>query len=120
MRGIDQAAQRLVVETVDGQLLSVDPARCQRKTVYSAQTLDIAVGDRMRWTKNDRKAKTRNGQQFTVVEVLDGGIVRTVDDAGRSRWFPLSGHQHVDYAWVSTTYGSQGKTADRVLALMCE
>ncbi|MEL6606051.1 MAG: hypothetical protein AAFP20_22795 [Cyanobacteria bacterium J06614_10] len=43
-----------------------------------------------------------------------------MDEAGRSRWFPLSGHQHVDYAWVSTTYGSQGKTADRVLALMSE
>ncbi|MEO1390279.1 MAG: MobF family relaxase [Cyanobacteria bacterium J06634_6] len=120
VRSIDQATQRLVVETVDGQLLSVDPVRCKKKTVYSAQPLEIAVGDRMRWTKNDRKAKTRNGQQFTVVEVLDGGIVRTVDDAGRSRWFPLSGHQHVDYAWVSTTYGSQGKSADRVLALMSE
>ena len=30
----------------------------------------------------------------------------------------LSGRQYVDYAWVSTTYGSQGKTADRVVALM--
>ena len=120
VRNIDQETQRLVVETVDGQLLSVDPARCKRKTVYSAQTLDIAVGDRLRWTKNDCKAKTRNGQQFTVAEVLDGGVVRTVDEAGQSRWFPLSGHQHVDYAWVRTTYGSQGKTADRVLALMSE
>ncbi|MEO1635608.1 MAG: AAA family ATPase, partial [Cyanobacteria bacterium J06631_9] len=120
VRSIDQEVQRLVVETADGQLLSVDPARCKRKTVYSAQTLDIAVGDRMRWTKNDRKTKTRNGQQFTVAEVLDGGMVRTVDESGQSQWFPLSGHQHVDYAWVSTTYGSQGKTADRVLALMSE
>ena len=120
VRSIDQAAQRLVVETPKGQLLSVDPARCQRKTVYSAQTLDIAVGDRMRWTKNDRKAKTRNGQQFTIAEVLDGRLVRIVDEAGQSGWLPLSGHQHVDYAWVSTTYSSQGKTAERVLALMSE
>ncbi|MEO0519213.1 MAG: hypothetical protein AAF171_18135, partial [Cyanobacteria bacterium P01_A01_bin.116] len=120
VRSIDQASQRLVVETVDGQLLSVDPARCKKKTVYSVQTLDTAVGDRLRWTKNDRKAKTRNGQQFTITEVLDSGIVRTMDEAGQSRWFPLSGYQHVDYAWVSTTYSSQGKTADRVLALMSE
>ena len=120
VRSIDRAAHRLVMETTDGQLLSVDPARCKRKTVYSAQTLDIAVGDRMRWTKNDRKTRTRNGQQFTVAEVLDGGTVRTVDEAGQSRWFPLLGHQHLDYAWVNTTYSSQGKTADRVLALMSE
>ena len=120
VRSIDQAAHRLVVETADGQLLSVDPAQCQRKTVYAAQSIYVAVGDRLRWTKNDRTTKTRNGQQFTVADVLDGGIVRTVDEAGQSRWFSLSGHQHVDYAWVSTTYSAQGKTADRVLALMSE
>jgi hypothetical protein len=39
---------------------------------------------------------------------------------GQSRWFDLSERQYVDYAWVSTTYGSQGKTAERVLALMGE
>ncbi|MGB3296477.1 MAG: MobF family relaxase, partial [Phormidesmis sp.] len=117
---IERAAHRLVVETADGQLLSVDPAQCKRKSVYAAQMIDVAVGDRLRWTKNDRATKTRNGQQFTVADVLDGGIVRTVDEAGQSRWFSLSGHQHVDYAWVSTTYSAQGKTADRVLALMSE
>ncbi|WP_121969202.1 MobF family relaxase [Leptolyngbya sp. BC1307] len=120
VRNIDQAAHRLVVETADGHLLSIDPVQCQRKAVYAAQTIDVAVGDRLRWTKNDRATKTHNGQQFTVAEVLDGGIVRTVDEAGQSQWFSLSGHQHVDYAWVSTTYSAQGKTADRVLALMSE
>ena len=120
VRNIDRAAHRLVVETVDGQILSVDPAQCQRKTVYTLQTVEVAVGDRLRWTKNDRVTKTRNGQQFTVADVLDGGIVRTVDEAGQSRWFSLSGRQHVDYAWVSTTYSAQGKTADRVLALMSD
>ncbi len=120
VRSIERAARRLVVETVDGQLLTIDPAQCERKTVYTAQTIDVAVGDRLRWTKNDRTTKTRNGQQFTVADVLDGGIVRTVDEAGQSQWFSLLGHQHVDYAWVSTTYSAQGKTADRVLALMSD
>ena len=120
VRSVDWEAKQLVVETADGQLLSVDPLQCKRKTVYSAQTLSVAVGDRLRWTKNDRKTKTRNGQQFMVAEVLAGGTVRAVDETGQSQWFPLSGHQHLDYAWVSTTYSSQGKTADRVLALMSE
>ena len=120
VRSFDREAHRLVVETADGRLLSIDPAQCKRKTVYTVQPLKIAVGDRLRWTKNDRKTKTRNGQQFTVVEALDSGIVRTVDESGQSQWFSLLGHQHVDYAWVNTTYSSQGKTADRVLALMSE
>ena len=120
VRGVDKGANQLMVETVAGQLLKVDPAWCDRKTIYQVQPINIAVGDRLRWTKNDRKTKTRNGQQFTVAEVLEGGAVRTVDESGQSQWFHMSGHQHMDYAWVSTTYGSQGKTADRVLALMSE
>lgn len=120
VRSIDRVANRLLVETADSQLLSVDPAQCRRKTVYAAQKIDIAVGDLLRWTKNDRRAKTRNGQQFTVAEILTNGVVRTVEASGQSRWFSLAGQQHVDYAWVSTTYGSQGKTAERVLALMSD
>ena len=120
VRNIDWAAHRLVVETADGQLLSIDPAQCRRKSVYAVQMMDVAVGDRLRWTKNDQKTKTRNGQQFTVAEVLESGIVRAVSEAGQSQWVSLSGHQHVDYAWVSTTYSAQGKTAERVLVLMSE
>jgi hypothetical protein len=117
---VDHEARQLVVETVAGQLIEIDPARCERKAVYGVQPIDIAVGDQLRWTKNDRAAMTRNGQPFTVAEISAVGKVRTVDEMGESRWFELSGRQHVDYAWVSTTYGSQGKTAERVLALMGE
>ncbi|MEO1392395.1 MAG: MobF family relaxase [Cyanobacteria bacterium J06634_5] len=120
VRGVDKEANQLVVETGVGQLMKVDPARCESKTVYRVQPMNIAVGDRLRWTKNNRAAKTRNGQQFTATEIGTDGKVLAVDGAGEARWFDLSGRQHVDYAWVSTTYGSQGKTADRVLALMGE
>ncbi|MBE9061117.1 MobF family relaxase [cf. Phormidesmis sp. LEGE 11477] len=120
VRGVDKEANQLVVETVAGQLLKIDPARCDRKTVYRVQPINIAVGDKLRWTKNDRAAKTRNGQQFTVAEIDAAGKVMAVDELGQGRWFDLSGRSHVDYAWVSTTYGSQGKTAERVLALMGE
>ncbi|MEL6814226.1 MAG: AAA family ATPase, partial [Cyanobacteria bacterium J06598_3] len=120
VRGVEKDANQLVVETKAGQLLKVDPARCDLKTVYRVQPMNIAVGDRLRWTKNDRAAKTRNGQQFTVAKIDASGKVMAVDELGQGRWFDLSGRSHVDYAWVSTTYGSQGKTADRVLALMGE
>ncbi|MEL6468407.1 MAG: MobF family relaxase, partial [Cyanobacteria bacterium J06623_4] len=120
VRGIDTVKNQLVLETAGGQLLRVDPARCKRKAVYRVVPIEIAVGDRLRWTKNDRAAGVRNGQKFRVAEVDASGKVLAVDEAGESRWFDLSGRQHLDYAWVSTTYSSQGKTAERVLALMSE
>ncbi|MEL7476503.1 MAG: AAA family ATPase, partial [Cyanobacteria bacterium J06555_12] len=114
----DREANRLTVETPHGQLLRINPARCQRKTVYSIQEIPIAKGDRLRWTRNNRVAKICNGQRFTIAEIDSDGNARIVDDRGQTSQINLRGYQYVDYALVSTTYSSQGKTADRVLALM--
>lgn len=114
----DREANRLTVETPHGQLLTVNPGRCQRKTVYAIQEIPIAKGDRLRWTRNNRAAKIRNGQRFTITEIDNGGNAQIVDDRGQTSQINLEGCQYIDYALVSTTYSSQGKTADRVLALM--
>lgn len=114
----DLEANRLTVETPHGQLLTVNPGRCQRKTVYAIQEIPIAKGDRLRWTRNNRAAKIRNGQRFMITEIDNGGNAQIVDDRGQTSQINLEGYQYIDYALVSTTYSSQGKTADRVLALM--
>ena len=116
---IDTESNLLTVETSDHQLIQIDPALCQRKAVYTTLAVEVAVGDRLKWTKNNRVAGTRNGQQFTVESITDEGIAQIVNDQDESRTVDLAtGAQHVDYAWVSTTYSSQGKTAGAVMALM--
>ena len=111
-------ANRLTVETSNGQLMKINPARCQRKTVYAVQEVAVAKGDHLRWTRNNRAAKVRNGQRFSVVNVDSNGNAQIADDRGNCSHINLRGQQYIDYALVSTTYSSQGKTADRVLALM--
>ena len=116
---IDAASNLLTLETSDHQLIQIDPALCDRKAVYTTLAVEVAVGDRLKWTKNNRVARTRNGQQFTVESITDEGIAQIVNDQDESRTVDLAtGAQHVDYAWVSTTYSSQGKTAGAVMALM--
>ena len=114
----DTEANRLTVETPQGQLMVINPARCQRKTVYAVQEIAVAKGDLLRWTRNNRAAKVRNGQRFTVTAIDSNGNARIMDDRGNCSRINLRGQQYIDYALVSTTYSSQGKTADRVLALM--
>ena len=115
---VDTASNLLTVETSD-RLIQIDPALCDRKAVYTTLAVEVAVGDRLKWTKNNRVAGTRNGQQFTVESITDEGIAQIVNDQDESRTVDLAtGAQHVDYAWVSTTYSSQGKTAGAVMALM--
>ena len=118
VRAVDSLSNHLTVETKDHQLIQVNPALCDRKAVYRVLTAEIAAGDRLKWTKNNRIADTRNGQQFTVKSITPEGIAQTVNDEGETRTIDLTGAQHIDYAWVSTTYSSQGKTASNVMALI--
>ena len=120
VRAVDAVANTLTLETKDHQLIQIDPARCDRKAVYRVLTAEIAAGDRLKWTKNNRIAHTRNGQQFTVESITPEGIAQTVTNKGETRTIDLKGAQHIDYAWVSTTYSSQGKTASNVMALIDE
>jgi conjugative relaxase-like TrwC/TraI family protein len=115
---VDQDANRLILETPNGSVLSIDPAQCPRKSVFTIQAIPIAVGDNLRWTRNNRKANIRNGQTVVVTQVEPDGSATVLDVEGRTRAIQLSGKQYLDYAWVSTTYSSQGKTANRVLALL--
>ncbi len=115
---VDQSSNRLTLETPSGSILAIDPAQCPRKTIYTTQSIPIAVGDRLRWTRNNRTANVRNGQTIEVTQIQPDGRAKVIDAEGKTRIVDVTGHQYLDYAWVSTTYSSQGKTANRVLALL--
>ncbi|BAZ02848.1 hypothetical protein NIES37_68610 [Tolypothrix tenuis PCC 7101] len=110
---VGKDTDRLLLKATDGKQLEVDTGF--NKAVYQRQRIEIAKSDRLRWTKNDRQLGRRNGQEFVVtaidlhnaqIQYLDSGLTESVN---------LQQAQHLDYAIVSTTYSSQGKTADRVL-----
>ena len=115
---VDVVSNTLTLETPDQQTRQIKPDQCAHKSTYTVLGEAIAPGDKLKWTKNNREEDTRNGQQFTVTGIAPTGAAQIVDEAGNERVIDLNGHQHIDYAWVSTTYGSQGKTADNVLALV--
>jgi hypothetical protein len=117
---VNPEAQQVVLETPSGSVLSINPSLCPRKTVYTTQSIPVAVGDRLKWTRNNPKVGIRNGQGFVVTGLEADGTATIQDGAGQTSTINLSGNQYVDYAWVSTTYSSQGKTAERVLALLSE
>jgi conjugative relaxase-like TrwC/TraI family protein len=115
---VDQDANRLILETPNGSVLSIDPAQCPRKSVFTIQAIPIAVGDKLRGTPNNRKANIRNGQTVLVTQIEPDGSAIVIDAEGKTRAIQLTGKQYLDYAWVSTTYSSQGKTTNRLLALL--
>jgi ATP-dependent exoDNAse (exonuclease V) alpha subunit len=114
---IQPELNRLVLEA-GGETLTINPAECGYKSVYGVGGLDVGVGDRLCWTKNDRQQGIRNRQTFTVSQIERSGNAQITYDDGKTALVNLNGHQHIDYALVSTTYSSQGKTAHRVLAAL--
>ncbi|MCU0571208.1 MAG: relaxase domain-containing protein, partial [Oculatellaceae cyanobacterium Prado106] len=114
----DRTQNTITLQDSDGKHLTVNPALFEKKSVYQAQQMEIAVGDRLRWTQNNRLAGIRNGQVVQVTGVDADGMVQTVDLAGKSFQVSLKDRQYIDYAYVSTIYSSQGKTGDRVLAFI--
>jgi conjugative relaxase-like TrwC/TraI family protein len=113
--GRDPETNRLWLQAEFGQHLTINPAHCEQKTVYQVQEIPIAVGDRLRWTQNNRAAGIRNGQIFTLQQLDPQGHAQIRYDDGQIAAITLSGQQPIDYAWMSTTYSAQGKTAERVL-----
>ena len=97
--------------------ITFDPSRCADKTTYAVQEIAIARGDQLRWTRNDRERGLRNGQLVKVEETDTNGTATLKSADGQETTLNLSGQQYLDYALVSTTYSSQGKTAERVLVV---
>jgi conjugative relaxase-like TrwC/TraI family protein len=84
------------------------------KAHYQEQILKVAIGDKLKWTKNDQTQERRNGQQFTIASMTEH-LVTISYASGRKEDIDLRELQHIDSALNITTYGSQGKTQERVL-----
>ncbi|MEO0983990.1 MAG: MobF family relaxase [Cyanobacteria bacterium J06639_14] len=114
---VDLQQNMLILRTETGSALQVDPARVGKKSVYGVKEIEVAVGDRLRWIKNQAKLGRRNGQEFEVCEIEDGQILIRY---GSGKTESLSGSElaHLDYALVSTTYSAQGKSAERVIGAL--
>ncbi|MEL7332350.1 MAG: hypothetical protein AAFN12_08870, partial [Cyanobacteria bacterium J06560_2] len=112
----DLKNNRLTLQGPAGNAFSFDPATCADKTTYEVQQIPVASGEQLRWTRNEAVKGVRNGQLVTVEQVDAKGTATLVDASGNVTTLDLTGQQYLDYALVSTTYSSQGKTAERVLA----
>ena len=112
----DLENNRLTLQGPEGEAFSFNPATCADKTTYEVQQIAVASGEQLRWTRNEAVKGVRNGQLVTVEQVDAKGTATLIDAKGETMTLDLSGQQYLDYALVSTTYSSQGKTAERVFA----
>jgi conjugative relaxase-like TrwC/TraI family protein len=85
-----------------------------RFQVYEKDTLPVAVGDRIRFTKNGwavaQTSRLHNGGLKTVVGFTPDGDVKLDNGVVLPR-----DYAHLSYGYVTTSHAAQGKTVDHVL-----
>ena len=105
----------LVVSSPGGRKYRFDPAKQKDKDVYYAQTIQIAEGDKLRWTAKDSENGFKNGRRFTVAAI--GETTMTIRDAKTKQTNEVSLMEPLalDYNWVVTSFKGQGGTVTRSL-----
>jgi hypothetical protein len=85
-----------------------------RKSVYTQHPMEVSVGDRLRWTRDDQTLGYRNGQIFTLT-AIEGNTAYIEDDKGKTKSIQLDTLLHLDYALVSAIDSSATKNTETVL-----
>jgi conjugative relaxase-like TrwC/TraI family protein len=96
---------------LEGKQHQVDPMKF-RKQVYRTETIEIALGERLKSTKREGKLQKRD---ILTVNEITSDSVRLIDHRGRELILNLQELHHFDHAIVDTVHAAQGATSDRVL-----
>ena len=90
--------------------------------VYQSKQQPLAIGERIRWRRNDEQLGLINGQQAMVIHKLDDQCyqLQSVSDSKQTIILDSAqrSSQHWDYAYVSTVHSAQGDDKKRVLVYL--
>lgn len=111
MADIDSQSRTVSLQDSEGNTRQFSPASAVREgvTLYNPRTIEVRVGDRMRFSKSDVERGHVANSVWTV-EAIKGDVV-TLSDGQQTRTVnPREQQQdrHVDLAYAITAHGAQG------------
>ncbi|MEI7412167.1 conjugative transfer relaxase/helicase TraI [Pectobacterium aroidearum] len=109
--GIDAKDELVTLRDAQGntRLISPREASAEAVTLYQSEQIQVAAGDRMRFTKSDNERGYVANSVWTVQSVKGDAV--TLSDGSRTRTLHpgrAQEEQHIDLAYAITTHGSQG------------
>ena len=101
----------------NGSTVTYDPKRVYGVNVYREVSRELATGDRLQFSAQNKELGVANRDLGTVTEIeSDRLTVRMDGKEGRTISFNPSGFRQFDHGYAVTSHSSQGLTADRVIA----
>ncbi len=88
--------------------------------VFEEENLKISKGDKLQWTKSRKGLGLKNGDMLEVISTDSSKGTYQAIRENDGQIFELDTNQrlNVDYSYSLTSYKAQGKTCDRVYALL--
>ncbi len=120
---VDRAAGVVTLQGKHGATVAWEPARLAARRggveVYAVDAMELRRGDRVCWTRNDRRHGLVNSGTAEVSAVGERAVSFRLED-GRALTLRRDDPQlrHIDRAWAATVHAFQGRTVDRVIAAM--
>lgn len=112
---IDKKNAHVSLKDIEGNIIKNRPSQMENAEVYTSEKIAIAGGDVLQWRRNfDGKIN----REIVKVKDLSQNQATLICENGRQEKIDLKHRHHLDYAHVQTTYSSQGRTCDRVIALV--
>jgi conjugative relaxase-like TrwC/TraI family protein len=107
---VNRDSRSVTLETVDGRRIGWTPAKQSKVEVYEKESRQVAIGDELRFTRNNKEMSVNNGTLGKVTTVNDSEIVLSTKNGPMHLKSSEMQHAHWDYAYAMTVYSSQGKT----------
>ncbi|WP_273034297.1 MobF family relaxase [Spongiibacter tropicus] len=121
IKDVDYAKNKVILEDRFGGEIKWNPEQKGWKdvSVYEQKEAAIALGDELVWKEKSKDLGLENGETLTVDRIEDSKIYASTKD-GREVELDLrqKESQHFDYAYCTTVFGSQGRTAEKVIGVL--
>lgn len=118
---VDADAGTVSLVSPTGRRVDWSPARRggDQAEAFDEVAIELRSGDRVQFTRNNRRAQRNNGDIATVRAIdVAGTSVLVEKDDGSQQMLDLSrlADRHVRHGCFKTIHSAQGTTADRVMA----
>lgn len=119
---IDRDRESIVLQKPNGNQTTILPLyKINPKTleIYTEEKKELLKNEQIRLTKNDKTHNLINSHTAKVTDINHKqNTINLKLDGNKTITLPQAELKHFDYAYSSTAYSSQGKTANNVIAVM--
>lgn len=106
---IDKNKKELVILSKNEKTFSINPIKTEG-TAYREKELELAEGDKIMFTKNNKELDVQNGLSGTVKSIDDKGNI-SILLKNKEVNFNAKDYSYLDYAYAQTVHKSQGQTS---------